>query len=127
MIFGIGTDIVQIARIESGLQRFGDNLAKRVLSASELNEFQQAAKPAHYLAKRFAAKEAIAKAMGIGFQDGLQFKQITVSNDEMGKPSFQLSGYAQDFINKNKITSSHLSLSDERDNAIAFVVFEKQQ
>ena len=125
MIFGIGTDIVQIARIESGLQRFGDNLAKRVLSETEFNEFKQAAKPAHFLAKRFAAKEAMAKAMGIGFQKGLQLKQISVSNNELGKPSFQFAGYAQDFIINNNIASSHLSLSDERDNAIAFVVLEK--
>jgi holo-[acyl-carrier protein] synthase len=126
VIFGVGTDIVQIARIESGLQRFGDSLAKRVLSETEFNEFLQVAKPAHFLAKRFAAKEAVAKAMGIGFQDGLKLKQITVSNDELGKPSIRFTGYAQDFIKKNNIASSHLSLSDERDNAIAFVVLEQK-
>lgn len=124
MIFGIGTDIVQIARMEKGLQRFGDNLAKRVLSPSEFEEFRQAAKPAHYLAKRFAAKEATAKAMGIGFQNGLQLRQIAVSNNEMGKPSICYSGYALEFVNRNRIDSSHLSLSDERDHAIAFVVLE---
>lgn len=125
MIYGVGTDIVQIARMQQGLDRFGDNLAKRVLSSSEFEEFQQAAKPAHFLAKRFAAKEATAKAMGIGFQNGLQLKQISVSNDDMGKPLICFSGYAQEFINKNNIASSHLSLSDERDNAVAFVVLEK--
>ncbi|MBE9516604.1 MAG: holo-ACP synthase [Proteobacteria bacterium] len=125
VIFGIGTDIVQIARIEKGLQRFGDALAKRVLSKHEFIEFQQIAKPASYLAKRFAAKEAMAKAMGTGFQDGLQLKQIAVSNDDMGKPTFVLSGFAQDFIESHGIAGAHLSLSDERDNAIAFVVLEK--
>ncbi len=124
MIFGIGTDIVRVERMQQGLERFGDNLAKRVLSASEFKEFQQAARPAHYLAKRFAAKEATAKAMGIGFQNGLKLKQISVSNDAMGKPSICYSGYAKQFIDDNNIAASHLSLSDERDNAVAFVVLE---
>ena len=71
MIFGIGTDIVSVQRMRRNLGRYGERFARRILSESELEEFRATAKPENFLAKRFAAKEAAAKAMGTGFSGGL--------------------------------------------------------
>lgn len=121
MIFGIGTDIVAVSRIEQGLERFGERFARRMLSDAEYQGFNKAARPAHYLAKRFAAKEACAKAMGTGFRNGLSLRHISVVNDGAGKPSLILTGRAADYSQENNIGESHLSLADEKDYAIAFV------
>ena len=116
MIFGIGTDIVRV-----DLQRFGDRFARRILSDSEYADFCRAGQPAHFLAKRFAAKEATVKAMGTGFARGITLKQISVGHDAAGKPELHLSGDARDFLHSNGITRSHISIADEQDHAVAFV------
>ena len=121
MIFGIGTDIVAIERIAAGLERHGDRFARRILADSEWPGFEQSAKPSSYLAKRFAAKEAVVKAMGTGFSDGISMKDIAVGHDEKGRPLIQLQGRAEALCQTLKIGRSHLSLTDERDYAIAFV------
>lgn len=121
MIFGIGTDIVAIARIRQGLDRYGDKFARRILAAQELDGFAGSVKPAHYLAKRFAAKEATVKAMGTGFRDGIALSQIAVAHEASGKPLLEISGRAQEVCTALGIAESHLSLSDETDYAIAFV------
>ncbi len=121
MIFGIGTDIVKIARMEKNLARFGDKFAQRILTPDELNEFSTQAKKAHFLAKRFAAKEATAKAMGLGFQNGLSLRHIGVGHDALGKPLLQFNGYAAEFVRMRGITEVHISIADEEDHAVAFV------
>ena len=121
MIFGIGTDIVSISRIEEGLGRHGERFAERILADSELDGFHAAARPASYLAKRFAAKEAMAKAMGIGFRDGLTMRQITVGHDAKGRPLIVVSGRAEDLCSELGIGARHLSISDEHEYAVAFV------
>ena len=124
MIFGIGTDIVTVARIEAAMTRHGAAFARRILSEPELAEYASQAHPARFLSKRFAAKEALAKATGHGLRHPVSLHRITVGHDELGKPIFvfdaELSGYLQQL----GIVSHHLSISDERDTAVAFVILE---
>lgn len=127
MIFGIGTDIVRIARMAKALERFGERFAQRILTAEELNEFRASARPAYFLAKRFAAKEAAAKAMGLGFQKGLSLRHIAVAHDELGKPLLRFEGFAADYIASHGIDEVHLSLADEEDHAVAFVTLGRRQ
>jgi len=106
------------------LERHGDKFAKRILSEHEFDEFLDKKDPAHFLAKRFAAKEATAKAMGTGFIGGLKLSDISVEHDELGKPCLVYSGRATEFINEMSITESYLSIADESDHAVAFVTLE---
>lgn len=121
MIFGIGTDIVQVGRMERILTQRGDRFARRILTEREYGDFQRAQAPAHFLAKRFAAKEATAKAMGTGFRKGLHLRHIGVSHDANGRPLLEFDGYAAEFVASHEIRSAHLSLADEREYAVAFV------
>ena len=123
MIVGIGTDIVQIERISASLDRLGDAFARRVLTDTEFNRFQDSKQPAAFLAKRFAAKEAASKALGTGIGK-VSFQHIEVSNDELGAPLLSFSGYGAELQQSKRITRLHLSLSDEKESAIAFVVLE---
>ena len=125
MIHGIGTDIVAVARLRASLDRHGERFAARILTEAELAGFRQHANPANFLAKRFAAKEAMAKALGTGFRDGLSLHDIAVSNDELGKPSLVLSESLQRRLRAEGVTGTHLSLSDEREYAVAFVIVER--
>jgi holo-[acyl-carrier protein] synthase len=121
MIFGIGTDIVHVARMHESLEKYGDKFARRILTESEYSEFNSANNKTAFLAKRFAAKEATAKAMGTGFSGGLSLQHIGVTHDAAGKPLLEFLQLAEEFIQKHKITQMHLSLADERDYAVAFV------
>lgn len=121
MIFGIGTDIVRVVRFEKNLARFGERFARRILTDAEYADFQKIAQPAQFLAKRFAAKEAMAKAMGTGFRNGLSLRHIGVGHDANGKPQLEFSGVAEDFLNRHSIKHVHVSLADEKDHAVAFV------
>ncbi len=124
MIYGIGTDIVLVERIRKDLDRFGDPFAERILSSSELQEFHGNSNKANFLARRFAAKEAAAKAMGTGFTNGIRLRDITVTHDAHGKPALVFSGQAMCFIQEKGISATHISLADEQDHAVAFVAFE---
>ncbi len=125
MICGIGTDIVAVARLQANLDRYGERFAARILTASEMAVFREAAnKKAHFLAKRFAAKEALVKALGTGFRDGLSLRDIAVANDALGKPVLEFSAKLADRLRARGITRWHLSLTDEREYALAFVVLE---
>lgn len=121
MIFGIGTDIVHIERMRENLEKYGDKFAQRILTDAELNEFAVKSNKAAFLAKRFAAKEATAKAMGTGFSQGLSLHHIGVGHDDAGKPMLDFLDVAESFIRDHKIKQAHLSLADERDYAVAFV------
>lgn len=124
MIFGIGTDIVRVARMQQDIARYGEKFAERILTDGELAEFRQSSQPANFLARRFAAKEAAAKAMGTGFSDGLHLRHISVGHDAHGKPLLEFSGRALEFVREKGITTVHVSLADEEDNAVAFVTLE---
>lgn len=93
-ILGPGTDIVEIARIEAVISRSGERLARRVLSDNEWAIWETHQQPVRFLAKRFAVKEAAAKAFGTGIRNGLAFNQFEVFNDELGKPRLRLWGEA---------------------------------
>ncbi len=125
MIYGIGTDIVRIARMQQSLDKHGERFARRILTEHELIGYQQTTRPAHYLAKRFAAKEATAKAMGTGFRNGLSLKHINVVHDEQGKPLLEFNGLAAEFMTEQGINESHISLADEQEYAVAFVTLVK--
>jgi holo-[acyl-carrier protein] synthase len=121
MIFGIGTDIVRVTRMQENIDRHGDRFAERILTAEEFVEYREAQRKAHFLAKRFAAKEATAKAFGTGFAQGIQLAQIGVGHDAAGKPELRFIGAAAEFLRNHRISHAHLSLADEEDHAVAFV------
>ncbi len=124
MIFGIGTDIVTVSRIEAAIARHGAAFAERILSAQELPEYTAHAFPARFLSKRFAAKEALAKATGNGLRHPVSLQRISVSHSELGKPEFLFDTELTAHLQKLGIIRHHLSLSDERDMAVAFVILE---
>ncbi|WP_027711279.1 holo-ACP synthase [Dickeya chrysanthemi] len=123
-ILGLGTDIVEIARIEAIVGRSGDRLAQRVLSEQEWKQYQVHSQPIRFLAKRFAVKEAAAKAFGTGIRDGLAFAQFEVLNDSLGKPSLHFLARAAELAQTMGVRHVHVSLADERHYACATVIIE---
>ena len=125
MIFGIGTDIVDINRIKSmdSLSAF----ANKILSENEIKVFSdlEEGKQATYLSKQFAGKEAISKAIGTGISGDIKFKEIEILRDEGGRPIFNPVENLKEILANLGITKTHVSLSDEKDYAIAFAILEK--
>lgn len=126
MIYGIGTDIVRIQRLVDILQRYGERFARRILADDEMQEFQVSNRKSHFLAKRFAAKEAFVKAIGTGFRNGISLRDIRVTHDDLGKPLLTFSTRLDQRLGNLGIDGCHLSLSDEQDYAIAFVTLERR-
>lgn len=126
MIIGIGTDIVAVARMRDSLERWGERFAQRILSPEEVAEFRASGQPAHLLAKRFAVKEATAKAFGTGFRDGLSLTHIAVTHDRLGRPVLRFHARAEEVAAAIGVTESFVSVSDERDYAVAFVTLTGQ-
>lgn len=125
MIFGIGTDIVSHTRIQATHERYGERFARRILSPQELPEYFQHPQPTRLLLKRFAAKEALAKAAGQGLRSPITLQNISVIHNQLGKPSFVFSVKLAEYFKKLDITHHHLSISDEREMAVAFVILER--
>ena len=126
MIFGIGTDIVAIKRIDEALFRHGDRFLHRILSEPEVAEYANTSAPARFLAKRFAVKEAFAKAFGTGIGESVGWHDVRVTHDERGKPAVAVSDALQTKLSAASVGRTHVSISDEQDHAIAFVVLEKE-
>ena len=124
MILGTGTDLIDVRRIERALARFGHRFAQRVLVDDEYQRFCAHAKPAHYLAKRFAAKEAFSKAMGTGIHFPVNWHNVSVANERSGRPYLKFSQPLAALLEERGIRRAHLSLSDEVEMACAFVVLE---
>jgi holo-[acyl-carrier protein] synthase len=124
VIFGIGTDIVEFARIESMWARYGLRFAGRVLSDQESSEYQASSNASRFLAKRFAAKEAFAKAVGSGLRDPVSLRRISITHDGLGKPVLQFDEVLRTHLAQLGISGHHLSISDERNMIVAFVVLE---
>lgn len=125
MIYGIGTDIVALNRIERLHKKYGQAFAERLLSQVELLEFEQAGKPVNFLAKRFAAKEAFSKAVGTGIRGIVSFVRITIGHDHLGRPEILCAPDLQAWMDEQGIKHVHLSISDEKDVVQAFAVAEK--
>ncbi|MCP5269090.1 MAG: holo-ACP synthase [Zoogloeaceae bacterium] len=124
MIYGIGTDIVAVERLNRLFERHGQAAAAKLLAPSELAEFEQATDKGRFLAKRFAAKEAFAKALGTGVRPPATLPAIAVSHDDLGRPLLSFSDALAALLREKRLTA-HLSISDERDTAVAFVILEQ--
>ena len=124
MIYGVGTDLIEVRRIERVLLRFGDRFAKRILCEPELKRFRAHRQPVHYLAKRFAAKEAFTKALGTGIHAPANWHGVWVTNLKSGKPQLEFSKDLQEVLRQRGIRRSHLSLTDEKEIASATVILE---
>jgi holo-[acyl-carrier protein] synthase len=124
VIYGIGTDLIEIGRIEKALKRFGDRFAQRILCEPELKRFRAHKQPVAYLAKRFAAKEAFTKALGTGIHAPANWHGVWVVNLKSGKPVLEFSSPLKALLQQRKIRHSHLSLTDEREIASATVILE---
>jgi holo-[acyl-carrier protein] synthase len=126
MIYGVGTDIIEIPRIAAALERFGDKFARRILCEPELKRFATHRLPAAYLAKRFAAKEAFTKALGTGIHAPANWHGVWVSNLRSGKPTLQFTAALQAMLDARGVAHAHVSLTDERGLASATVILETQ-
>jgi holo-[acyl-carrier protein] synthase len=127
MITGIGTDLVDVERIQRMLERFGDRFTGRVYSPHECDYCRTKAVPAIHFAARFAAKESLLKSMGIGLGMGVNLKDIEVRNNPEGRPALKLYGKASEMMREMGVTAVHLSLTHTRTQAIAAVVLEKNR
>lgn len=130
MIFGIGTDIIQISRIETALARNGERFAEKVLGPEELEKYRRrkakvAARGIRFLATRFAAKEAFSKAIGLGMHMPMTWRAMQTLNAPSGKPIVVTSGILKEFMEQNELTAQ-VSITDEAEYAVAFVIVEKR-
>lgn len=121
-MIAIGTDILQIARVEAVVERLGDRFVRRILSPAEQEEYRVSKMPHRLLAKRFAAKEAIAKALGTGIGRGVSWQDITIGHNDNGAPLVHLSGGALAVATERGGITVELSLADEAEYVVAFAI-----
>ena len=124
MIVGIGVDIAETARVQQLKTKFGARFARRILTDDELVEFERRQYSASYLATRFAAKEATAKALGTGIGEQFGFHSVQIDHDDQGKPKLKFLDDGLDLIARLKISNAMISLSDEKNYVVARVVLE---
>lgn len=130
MIYGVGTDIIQISRIEAALARNGERFAEKILGPDELEKYRRRkekveARGIRFLATRFAAKEAFSKAIGLGMRMPMTWRAMQTLNAPSGKPVAVTSGALKIFMEQNGLTAQ-ISITDEADYAVAFVIVEKK-
>jgi holo-[acyl-carrier protein] synthase len=123
MIAGVGTDIAAVARLGKLYERHGERALDKLLAAAERADFVKAKDPARFLAKRFAAKEAFGKALGTGVIAPATLPNIAVIHDSLGKPAFDYAPPLATYLAERGLIA-HLSISDEHEFAVAFVVME---
>ena len=126
-ILGIGVDIIENARIKKSLKN--NQFIKRIFTSSEILKAKKIKDKTSYYSKRFAAKEAFSKSLGIGFRNNLNLKDISIINDKLGKPSFIITVKVKSIVKKQfKITDFNffLSISDEKKYSIAYVILQKK-
>ena len=126
MIFGIGTDVVQLERIRQVHEKFGERFVERLLLPAELEAFRSYARPVRFLAMRFAAKEAIVKAMGTGFAHGMWIRDSGVVSNAWGKPEIVWSQRGRQMCEKLGIGAGHVTLTDEAGLVVAVAVLMKK-
>lgn len=122
MIFGVGTDIVELSRVEATWRRFGEHFVKRLLMDEERALFAKSKQPARFLAMRFAAKEATVKAMGTGFAHGIWIRDVGILNNDWGRPFVIWSERGQKVCDELGIGEGHVSLTDDAGLVLAFAV-----
>ncbi|MEX2122539.1 MAG: holo-ACP synthase [Woeseia sp.] len=125
MIFGVGTDIVELSRIQATYDRFGDRFVERLLMPEERTLFEKAKWPVRFLAMRFAGKEATVKAMGTGFGHGVWIRDVGILNNPWGRPLITFSARGQGVCRQLGIGEGHVSLTDDAGLVIAFAVVMK--
>ena len=126
MIYGIGTDIVQISRVEAALARSGERFAEKILGPQELEKYharrtRSPVRGLRFLATRFSAKEAFSKAIGLGMRMPMTWRSAQMLNDPSGKPVIVCSGALEEFMRNNRL-SAQVTISDEADYGVAFVI-----
>ena len=126
MIFGIGTDVVQIQRIERLHQKYGEHFVQRLLMPAELDAFRAQSRAGRFLAMRFAAKEAIVKAMGTGFRHGLWIRDVGVAANEFGRPDIIWSERGQQMRERLGIGEGHITLTDEAGLVVAVAILMRR-
>lgn len=124
MIAGIGVDMATTSRIAKAYDRFGHRFARRVLNEAEWSDYENHPYPTRFLTKRFAVKEAAVKALGTGERTGVLLKDFFLQHDTLGKPILCVSGEAQKHCITRNIEHFWVSLTDEGDSVVAFVVME---
>ena len=124
MIFGVGTDVLELSRIQSTYERFGDHFVQRILMEEELQLFRRSKQPVRFLAMRFAGKEATVKAMGTGFAHGIWIRDVGITSNEWGRPVVIWSERGQRVCDRLGIGAGHVSLTDDAGLVIAFAVVE---
>ena len=124
MIFGVGTDIVELSRIQATYDRFGDHFVRRLLMDEELLLFEKTKWPVRFLAMRFAGKEAAVKAMGTGFRHGMWLRDVGIVNNDWGRPLIIWSERGRELCASMGIGAGHVSLTDDAGLVIAFAVVE---
>jgi holo-[acyl-carrier protein] synthase len=124
MVIGVGTDLIEIARIEQSIRRFGERFLRRVYTQREIDYCRRKKNAAESFAARFAAKEAGAKALGTGISRGVNWLELEIAREPSGKPSLQLSGRAAERARALGVTHTSLSLTHSREVALAVVVME---
>ncbi len=126
MIFGVGTDLVQVERIQKTYERFGGHFVERLLMPEERALFDPGRRPARFLAMRFAAKEAIAKALGTGFRYGVWVRDFGFVPDFRGKPQVIFSARGRALADRLGAGDGHVSLTDEAGMVVAFAVLMRK-
>ena len=124
MIFGVGTDVVELSRIQASYDRFGEHFVNRILMPEELELFRESKWPVRFLAMRFAGKEAAVKAMGTGFRHGIWVRDVGITNNDWGRPLIIWSERGRKVCEQLGIGSGHVSLTDDAGLIIAFAVVE---
>ncbi|MBV2194252.1 MAG: holo-ACP synthase [Azonexus sp.] len=124
MIFGIGTDIVAVTRLRAMWERHGDRAVERILAPQEIPDFAGATDKGRFLAKRFAAKEAFSKALGTGVRPPATLSAIAILHDHLGRPVLGFSPALHALLEEKNL-KAHLSISDEAEYAVAYVILEQ--
>ena len=124
MIFGVGTDVVELARIQSAYERFGERFVERILMQQEIELFRRSRQPVRFLAMRFAGKEATVKAMGTGFAHGMWVRDVGITANDWGRPLVIWSERGRRVCESLGIGAGHVSLTDDAGLVIAFAVVE---
>ena len=124
MIIGTGVDIIEVARIKRLLEKHSPRFEEKIFTADEILYCRSRAEPGIHFAARFAVKEAVMKCLGTGMDQGIAFREIEVVNEDTGRPAIRMHGKGKELFSRLKIESIHISISHEKNYAIAQAIAE---